>query len=66
MAATSLPPAAETTPAAGEHPNYTAVLDAARVLAGRYQITPRWRERLTPEAVALVNAVLEHDRGGRQ
>ena len=62
MTPTSMPPAAEPTPAAGEHPTTTAVLAAARDLARRYQITPRWAERLTPEAVALIEAVLEHDR----
>lgn len=39
-----------------------AVLDAARDLARRYQITPRWQERLTPQAVRLVEAVNAHDR----
>jgi hypothetical protein len=39
-----------------------AVIAAARDLARRYQLTPRWAERLTPQAVALVEAVHAHDR----
>lgn len=39
-----------------------AVLAAARDLAYRYRITPRWQERLTPEARRLVEAVLELER----
>ncbi len=39
-----------------------AVVEAARDLAARYQITPRWQERLTPEARRLVEAVIEHER----
>lgn len=38
------------------------VLAAARDLANRMQITPRWQERLTPEARRLVEAVLELER----
>jgi hypothetical protein len=37
-----------------------AVITAAADLAARYQITPRWQERLTPEARRLVEAVLAH------
>ena len=39
-----------------------AVITAARQLATRYQHTPGWVERLTPEARRLVQAVIEHDR----
>lgn len=39
-----------------------AVIAAARELATRYQHTPDWRVRLTPEAQRLVEAVIEHDR----
>lgn len=38
------------------------VINAARVMATKWAITPKWRERLTPDAVALIEAVLEHDR----
>jgi hypothetical protein len=38
------------------------VITAARVMAMKWAITPKWRDRLTPDAVALVEAVLEHDR----
>ena len=37
-----------------------AVVAAAEQLAARYTLTPRWQERLTPEARRLVEAVLEH------
>ena len=36
--------------------------EAARDLARRYQLTPQWQDRLTPEARRLVEAVLVHDR----
>ena len=39
-----------------------AALTAARVLAARLKITPRWQERLTPEARQLVEAVDALDR----
>lgn len=39
-----------------------AVIDAARAHVARMTITPRWRDRLTREAVQLVDAVHEHDR----
>ena len=65
-AATDLPPAAAPAgPAAGEHTTEAAVIAAARSLAARYQHTPDWQERLTREAVALVEAVLAHDRTQR-
>jgi len=38
------------------------VIAAARDLARRYTITPRWADRLIPEAVRLVEAVTAHDR----
>lgn len=38
------------------------VITAARAHVARMTITPRWRDRLTREAVQLVDAVHEHDR----
>ena len=38
-----------------------AVIAAARRHADRMRITPRWQERLTPEARQLVEAVLTLD-----
>ena len=42
------------------------VIDAARAHVRRMTHTPGWQERLTPEAVALVEAVHEHDRQARR
>ena len=41
-----------------------AVVAAARDLARRYQLTPYWQLRLTPQAIRLVEAVLRHDAAG--
>jgi hypothetical protein len=50
--------------AAGPAPLDTTseVIAAARDLARRYTLTPRWSDRLIPEAVRLVAAVTAHDR----
>ena len=65
MTATGLPSAAATSrPAAEEHTTH-AVIAAATALAARMAHTPDWRDRLTREAVALVDAVTEHNRTTR-